>query len=408
LTDPTGPCFLSYKRERVTEAALLVQALRDHGIPTWQDVSDLPIAITETALETVLAEPTTSSAVLLVTPEVAASHVIRNVEAPAIFARAARGDGFFAVPVAAGGIDYTEVSVLLGPKLGLTDVSGYNILKAPNDPIDPTFAASVALRALRERILACVRASVDDAPLTLQVWTRGSLPKTPGFTLRADLTHHFAGRHAAIGAWDDHILPAFAAISAEFARSAPGRRVQVSGFLSLPSAVALGAAFSTVSPIRASWMQEQTKFGDSEIWTVAGPDAPCGFDVDVRPRSAGGTDLALLVSATNDVVQDFTLSSSGLPLRAVIHLSSPQLQAGRQHLGSGEARSLACVAVDAIRDAVNRYGTRGAVHLFLAVPAGVAFMIGQQLNTLGVVQTYEHNPLASLPYMPSATLRPSG
>ena len=390
------------------EAALLVQALRDHGIPTWQDVSDLPIAVTETALESVLSAPTTSSAVLLATPEVASSHVIRNVEAPMIFARAARGDGFFAVPVVAGGIDYAAVSGLLGPKLGLTDVSGYNILKAPSDPIDAAFATSVALRALRERVVACARIGTGDTPLTLQVWTRGSLPKAAGYTLRADLTHHFAGRHASVGAWDNHILPAFAAMSAELARSAPGRHVQVSGFLSLPAAVALGAAFSTVSPVRATWLQEQSKFGEPEVWAVNGPDSPRGFEVDVRPRSAGGSDLALLVSATNDVVQDFTVCSSGLPLRAVIHLSSPHLQAGRLHLGPGEARNLACASIDAVRDAVNRYGTRGAVHLFLAVPAGVAFMIGQQLNTLGLVQTYEHDPLASLPYTPSATLRPSG
>jgi len=33
---------------------------------------------------------------------------------------------------------------------------------------------------------------------------------------------------------------------------------------------------------------------------------------------------------------------------------------------------------------------RGTIHLFLAVPAGLAVMIGQTLNTFGPIQTYEH------------------
>lgn len=37
MTDPTGRSFLSYRRGRKDEAALLIAAQHDHGIPTWQD-----------------------------------------------------------------------------------------------------------------------------------------------------------------------------------------------------------------------------------------------------------------------------------------------------------------------------------------------------------------------------------
>jgi hypothetical protein len=408
MTDPTGPIFLSYKRERAAEAGLLVDALRDHGVQTWQDVSDLPSAVTETALVQVLSDPTTSGAVLLASPEVERSDVIRKIEVPRIFGRAAVQDAFFVIPIAAGKLGYDDMARVLGPGLGLTDIAGYNVTRATMDPLDVGFAASVGRRALRERITAVHRSTVAAEPLELQVSTRATLPKTTGMALRADLTHRFEGRHARAGAWDEHLIPAFAAISAEIGRAAPGRSVDVSGFPALPAAVALGAAFPSIGPIRAAWRQEQIKFGAAtERWSLDGAEDDCGFVVEIATQSPANDDLALLVSATNDVVHDFTLSRTGLALRGVVHVKPAEPRPARLHLGSGQARNLACLAVDAIRGAVSDLSARGTIHLFLAVPAGVAFMIGQQLNTLGRVQTYEHDPAGTTPYRQAAMLMPS-
>ncbi len=408
MTDPTGPIFLSYKRERAAEAGLLVDALRDHGVPTWQDVSDLPSDVTETALNAVLSDVSTSGAVLLATPEVERSDVIRKIEVPRIFGRAARRDGFFAIPIAAGKLGYDDMARVLGPGLGLTNIASFNVTRAAADPLDESFAATVGRRALRERLAAIHRSAPAGGSLGLQVSTRSVLPKTTGVALRADLTHRFDGRHARPGAWDAHVVPAFAAIAAEIARTTPGRIVDVSGFPALPAAVALGAAFPSLGPVRAAWLQEQVKFGAAaERWSLDGPDEDCGFAVEVGAQSAANDDLALLVSATNDVVHDFTLSRTALALRAVVHLKPAEPRPARLHLRPGQARNLACQAVDAIRDAVADLSARGTIHLFLAVPAGVAFMIGQQLNTLGRVQTYEHDPAGPTPYRPAATLTPS-
>jgi hypothetical protein len=408
MTDPTGPIFLSYKRERAHEAGLLVDALRDHGVPTWQDVSDLPSDITETALDQVLSDGATSGAVLLATPEVERSDVIRKIEVPRIFDRAARRDGFFVIPIAAGKLGYSDMARVLGPGLGLTDIASYNVTRATVDVLDEKFAATIGRRALRERLSAIHRSSATDQPVGLQISTRTALPKTAGIALRADLTHRFEGRHARAGMWEHRLLPAFTAMATEIARSAPGRSVVVSGFPALPAAVALGAAFPSLGPVRAAWIQEQAKFGVPTVrWSLDVPDEDCGFVAEVRAQSAAHDDLALLVSATNDVVHDFTMSRSGLALRAVVHLKPAEPGPVRLHLGPGQARNLACRAVDAIRGAVAELSARGTIHLFLATPAGVAFMIGQQLNTLGRVQTYEHDPTGQTPYQPAAALSPS-
>lgn len=408
MTDPTGPCLLSYKRERAAEAALIVDALRDHGIPAWQDVSDLRSQVTETALRRVLEDPQTSGAILLVTPEVEQSAAIRNLEVPGIFARVSRDDGFFAVPLAAGGLGYGDIGRVLGPGTGLTEMSGFNILKSDGDLIDAAFAAEVARRVLRERLLAFCGVTPAAAPVTFRVGTRPGLPKTAGFTLLADLGHRFGSRHATTGSWEGFILPAFRAVATELARSAPGREIRAGGYLPLPAAAALGSAFPSIGPVRASWMQEQAKFGlEPERWALDVPEANCGFVVEEGPLDMAGSDLALLVSATNDVVHGFTLSRAGLPLRTAVHIKPREPRPDRLLLDAATGRHLACLAIDALRRVAGERRIRGTVHLFLAVPAGVAFMIGQQLNTFGRVQTYEYDPGASPPYVAAAAFNPS-
>ena len=84
VTNATGVCFLSYSRKRADEAAILVAALRDHGVPTWQDISHLASGQTEEKLRRILTDENTTSAILFVTPEVENSDFIRIVEAPLV------------------------------------------------------------------------------------------------------------------------------------------------------------------------------------------------------------------------------------------------------------------------------------------------------------------------------------
>jgi hypothetical protein len=55
----------------------------------------------------------------------------------------------------------------------------------------------------------------------------------------------------------------------------------------------------------------------------------------------------------------------------------------------------------------SKYKVRGTVHLFLAAPVGLAFMIGQLLNGFGDIQTYEHLATQKPCYVSAALLRPS-
>jgi hypothetical protein len=73
----------------------------------------------------------------------------------------------------------------------------------------------------------------------------------------------------------------------------------------------------------------------------------------------------------------------------------------------GQAADVAFVVQDGLRIVRREYGNVGNVHLFMAVPAGLAMMVGQLLNTFGSIQTYEHVLMDGSGYQtPAALLRP--
>ena len=76
---PRGPVFLSYRHSDGAElATALAWALRAAGVPVWLDRSDLPPGDTERRLEEAM-QSGLSGAVLLVTPDIGASSVIKDI-----------------------------------------------------------------------------------------------------------------------------------------------------------------------------------------------------------------------------------------------------------------------------------------------------------------------------------------
>jgi hypothetical protein len=125
------------------------------------------------------------------------------------------------------------------------------------------------------------------------------------------------------------------------------------------------------------------------------------------PRAA---DLAVLVSVSDNVEKAVALQMSTLPsFRVTCHIHHESGPTRHDLTTAGQARHVAGLVQQAIRKARSEYPITGAVHLFMAVPAGLAMMIGQRLNTLDAVQTYEYIGEDSLTgtYRPAVLLHPS-
>jgi hypothetical protein len=407
MTDPTGRSFLSYKRSRRDEAALLIQAQHDHGIPTWQDVANLGSVPTEDELRRVLADPSTASAILFITPEVENSIVIREVEVPKIVQRAEARDGYFVVPVAAGGLEFAKAAEVTSNHLSAQNLSHWNMQRVTASAISGSDAAEIANRALVQRVEAIHRQLPQTEALRIGLFVRRPPPFELGTALALDWSSRFTDKEATPETWRDTLLPALERIAKAIRQHAPGRAVEAFGLPTLPAAAALGCAFLSTSGLRASWRQIAPG-RDDQLWTLTQPKEDTGFKAQIMSKELTARDIAVLVSVADNTEPVFAASQRSLPpLRALVHITPP---GPYPHLirTPGEATDVALAVQDGIRTARREYGNIGTTHLFMAAPAGLAMLIGQLLNTFGAVQTYEHVTVdGSGQYKPAALLRPN-
>lgn len=398
----SGRSFLSYKRERMAEARHLVRAQQLLGIPTFQDIANLDHGPTEDTLRKVLASPEIAGGVLLLTPEVADSPMIHNVEVPLLLARRRREDGFILIGLVAGGLTYNDVTGLFPNGLGTEDLRGWNLEKIDNDPLTFSDAQAMAMLVLQERLDSI--ASVSSGPFQVSLNTRDRPAFDPAFTLRLDWSPEFDAGDVTPEWWAEALLPALRTVSKALVPLARDRGLVLSGFLSLPAAVALGAAFVETSGVSVDWRQAGQP---ADLpWSLAAADDAVDVAVTVRAGDVRADDLAVLVSLTDDVEQPFGVARSMLPaFRSLIHVAARVLPL--QISSPGEAVAIARLIRDAIRQARRQYLATGTVHFFMAVPAGVAVLLGQLLNTLDSVQTYDYRAGESPPYRVAALLKPS-
>ena len=405
-TDPRGKCFVSYRRSRADEARLLVESLRDLGVPTWQDIENLPEESTEDALRRTIQDPAISSAILWITPEVEYSPIIRQIEAPGFFNRVRNGDGFHLLPVCAGGVDFSGAAIVVDPQYSLEDVPGWNLRRVavvarrrwywpwsryPAPRICSTIAAGLTSRVMRRRVEA-IHASVPaEQPLQLRISTRTPPPQRVPADLVFDWRHRFEGRHAKPGAWGTHICPALRSVSDAIVEFGSTRRIVCEGHVPLAGAAALGAAFLQPLGVRAAWRQE-VPGRDAQEWSLADAPKPVALSVSETAGQITANELAVLVSINANAESGFAASRPTLPaFRSVVHLHGPDKRPFHFANG-GEAVSAAQQVIEAIKATRDRTRYTGTTHLFLCGPAGLAFLIGQLSNQFMPLQPYEFDP----------------
>lgn len=406
MTLPTGKSFISYRRTRLDEVKELVASQRERGVPTWQDIEDLRPEPTETELRNVLASDDIANVLLWITPDVGQSSMITRVEVPCAVERHKRQDGFFILPVAAGGLGYEEVGPLLGSHSGVTDLSSWNIAKVDSAPATSEDIRRVSNVVLNQRLSTIQQHFPVGGPLRLVINTRATTWHQPEIAIDIDWTHRFAGaqrRSASPEDWQSRLLPALEDIAEATQRNATNRRVIASGLASLPSATALGYHFMATRGIDIAWEQlfpDQSR----QIWELAAKRKSSGYEVLTTPGQTDAEDLAVMVSVNADVEDAVAaFSKTSVPFRAYVHVKSAKQQLLLK--SPGEALDVAQLTIEGARAARRKFGIRGQVHLFMAVPAGLAMLIGQLLNTLGPVHTYEHIQVDALGmYQPAALL----
>lgn len=390
--DPSGPTFVSYRQSDGTEHAVaMAWALRAAGVPVWHDAADLPPGETETRLAEALTSGL-SGAVLIATPEIEHSSVVKTIELPGLLDLARDPTFTFAIAStvyrgSSADLDHDAPDRLLSTPAGtLKGVKQYPIRTDTERAGLARWHARRRLEALRPRIAG------NAGELLLDVQTR-----IPPFAARSDGDLVLRLRPPAPGdrrpnraGLDD--LAAFAAGLPQLLALGGAGAVRVRGGAHLSVAFALGAAMPTtlIGSVHVVDTNGEVWSGRAGVGTsgrarlvtpvddrvLAGTgSAPVLVYVDLRP---GASDPAY-VALRDGHSAEFSGS---------LHVQS----ASGDFLDPTDAHGVVAELDDAIRVFASRHGTTH-VHLLLRTPYGVALLLGRRLNTLRItVYEWEDGP----------------
>ncbi len=410
MTEVTGRVFISYRRSPArnagdAEALLLRDALRDRGVPTWRDLDDLNPVPTEDELIATLNNEEISGAVMLVSPEMQDSQMVRMVEAPAILDRFQRRDGFILKPVLID-LAYEDIDRVLDRPGAFQEMKRFDIDRIRKESLEPEDARRIAKAVLRQR-LAGVLDRDPSRPFSIGLYSRRS-PSAVGLTLRHDVTPYFVGRKPAPGAFAKIEAALYDAASA---LATTGDRIAVvaRGNAALPLGVLFGAVYS---PFVFDLVWKQAAPGAPEAdWSLRSGLADVETTISNTKGNLGSEDLLLAASINADVDHAAAeyLEVSRFSPRAMISLRlvGGPLQRG-QTISPQQGLKIAYDLIDAARNLKTELRMRRAsLHLFLACPLSLAVLIGQNLNTFGQCVVYEHFSDQRPAYAPVHRFKPS-
>ncbi len=241
--DPLGPVFISYRSSDGADLAVkMARALRCAGAPVWHDQDDMPPGDTRTRLQEALAGGL-SGVVLLATPELKDSVVVKDVELPELLRLHSDPDFIFVIASTMektgkpGHLDFEAPDRLLSQPTGtLGSLKQYSLLESDA-------CEKIAERMVRRRMDSYRR--LGEETLTIDLQTR-LVPQA--FTNQTALVVRTPPPKDGFRAPSPETWPplrSFLAALPALVEASGAKRVLLRGGAHLSAAFAVGAALPT-------------------------------------------------------------------------------------------------------------------------------------------------------------------
>jgi len=390
MTNPQGYMFISYRSTQLPVVLRLRRKLEEYGIPVWHDKDSMPPGMLEKGMTDAIRNENCAGAVVWLSKDMASSAAIQRIELPEILRRVQRADEFVLVFCLADGLTFDDAQTILSPNYASFNIKSF-LAQTIRSPLHEEADIEVLARLVLEKRVQLIHSGLaKEGALTIYIAGHSAPPATTGYALVMD--HHllFTGRFSTEDLWKSRILPALDLMVGSIVRYAPGRSVVIQGTPQLSLALALGYAMKTPKGLKARWSQMNP---DSTLqgWNMESKLVPHNFIIERSTDLLNGQDIAVLIGVTQDPKPTFDASSELLPrFGALIRvLPKDNLFPARIATGS-EASSLTQEVIRELRSTIRECRLQGSLHIFVAGPAGLAFLLGQQLNTCGKVYCYEH------------------
>jgi hypothetical protein len=402
--DAAGPAFISHRSDDGTAAALdVARRFRSSGLPVWLDVDDLPPGDIVGRLDEALGAGL-AGGVLVVTPNVVKSTVVREQELPRLLALAQ--DPTFTLAIVnevaissdPAAVDRAKAKELLDPSDDHPELGGlkqYSSIDGTLDQLGASFA---------RRRLDVLRAARPSDPLTIDIQTRVA---AAAYRSRADLVFRSAPppdgqRVLTPVVWAD--LQRFLGWLPSIVANVAPPSIVLSGGSHLSAAVALGAALPSTAGIPVAVATKDA------TWRLAGRDLTLRERlpiIGIAPRTrnvAGGSGPALAVfidvahsDGPVDTFGAWARANEGLFARAIVISQRRRLE---PEVGPLITHSI----VQRIRREARAVDTRDVL-LFVRAPWQLAVLLGMSLNTLTLRLFEWEDSTASPSYVPAAVVR---
>lgn len=384
--DPVGPVFISYRQSDGTGvAAELAWLLRAAGIPVWRDRDDLPPGDTEARLEQALASGI-SGGILVTTPDVGNSRIVKTLEAPRLLELHREHEVFAlgitnAVATVTGGTDYSAPDRLLETRPGT--LSGVDQQSAERDGLLTT------VRGLVWHRIASLRTRIDavDQTFHLSLQTRNTPQVYDRTGAELDLRLRSSGHERLPSASGLHDLKDTIGFLPDAVTRSGAHRLRVAGGAHLSVAFAVGAALpsSRIGQMDVVDQRGETWASDGEAWSTGQPQ------VRIADQDGGNPTAIRVGRPAVAVYVDLLPQRSDTAFNRYIEENEPSLAAWR-HLTSAsdsllspsDASMIAADVAAHIR-ALSNNNSNAEVHLLLRCPFPLALLIGRLTNTLRVV-----------------------
>jgi len=380
--------FLSHARANRYDITQFEMHLKTRGLRVWRDLPDLIRGEHNEAA--VLAGIEQSDALLLwLTPECLQSKFIWRVEVPAAIQCYRANPNYSIIPVFwSESVTTTRDFCRLHKYEDVTTFAGEVVLSgnANQDPAQSAYAY-VAYQCLRS-LSARQRRRFRDRPFNLVLRTSPDDSLCEGMDLDVDWSALFENPRGNPSIWDDLLLPALHDVRRVVGALTPSRRLHIRLQARLSAAFAIGRMFPTVSRFALAIDGGHGIWKSNYARTTAKPL--------IVKRSAGSvhSDRAVVqLSITRDLERSVSnyLTESQFPYGSRLSCS-PFDGISNTAVRSGiHALAMARQVGQEIKRLRDRDGVR-EVHLFAALPAPLALLIGSQCNATIPMQIYHSDP----------------
>jgi hypothetical protein len=385
MTDPTGDVFLSYRHSQKHIAVELDQRLREHGIPVWRDERKIGPNPLESQIEAVLESGDISGALLLVSEDIVDSSTIVNVELPGVHSLHDANDDFFVFVLCCSGISASQAKEILGTINTLNDFSEWYFHSLNQGDSDSPNYDGIVENVLEKRLNSILQHSGDTGTGVCSIHSHESREQTTESWFHADLSHHFDTRLPNQEVWNARIQPTITRLMDQLARKAEDRRIDFTGQAHLPIAFAIGTQFPTTRGIHATWTQQDPNF-DVTTWDGTLSLEDSGTTVDSQLKDSENTDLAVLLSLADEVRTEVGNTTGNLPdFHTLVEITRGEFGT---IMTPDQVVYIATTFRETVRDELNARPNLDTIHVFQSAPVGLAFLLGQQTNTLPRIQTY--------------------